>query len=428
MEQKSRRSRKQKLIAIITIVGIVLVGISVFFLLRPNEQAEEELVIEDHFVPPVTKFGLPVDSFLIEKETVGKNQNLSHILSNQGISLNLIDKIAKESVSVFDVRKLRSDKNYYLFSKGDTTKQLIYFVYEIDPVDYVVYRLDSLHIYKGKNPIERKINTATGIINSSLWNALTDRGQSPMLALHMADVYQWSIDFFGLQKGDKFRVLFEESYVDSTLIGITNIFACQFVHANSSYYAFQFEQDSVLSYFNEAGESLKKAFLKAPLQFSRISSHFSYSRKHPIRDITRPHLGVDYAAPAGTPVVSIGDGVVVKKTSGGDAGNYLQIKHNSVYSTAYMHLRGFAKGIAPGVRVRQGQEIGYVGSTGLSTGPHLDFRVYKNGTPINPLTVESPPVEPVNEQNMPQYTILKDSLMNALETIVFASMPAEAEQ
>ena len=419
---------KQKLIVIITIVGVVLVGVSVFFLLRPKEQAEEELVIEDHFVPPVTKFGLPVDSFLIEKETIGKNQNLSHILSNQGISLNLIDKIAKESVSVFDVRKLRSDKNYYLFSKGDSVKQLSYFVYEIDPVDYVVYRLDSLHIYRGQNPIERKISTASGVINSSLWNALRDNGQSSILALHMADVYQWSIDFFGLQKGDKYRVLFEESYVDSTLIGITNIFACQFVHANSNYYAFQFEQDSILSYFNEEGQSLKKAFLKAPLQFSRISSHFSHSRMHPILRYARPHLGVDYAAPAGTPVVSIGDGVVVRKTSGGDAGNYLQIKHNSVYNTAYMHLQGFAQGIVVGARVRQGQLIGYVGSTGLSTGAHLDFRVYKNGSPVNPLTVESPPVEPVNEQNMPQYTILKDSLMTELETIPFATMPVSEEQ
>ena len=415
------KKRKQILI-ILVVAGVVILAGALFLVFKPKPVAIE-VVEEDHFIPPVTRFGLPVDSFLVEKETIGKNQNLSDILSNQGISLGLIDQIAKESVPVFDVRKLRSNNNYYLFSKGDSLKQLVYFIYEIDPVDYVVYRLDSLHIYRGKKPVERKINTATGLISSSLWNALTDSNQSPMLALHMSEIYQWTIDFFGLQKGDRFRVLFEESYVDSTLVGITNVFACQFIHADSSYYAFQFEQDSVLSYFNEVGQSLKKAFLKAPLNFSRISSHFSYSRMHPILQYRRPHLGVDYAAPAGTPVQSIGDGVVTKKAYEGGAGNYLQIKHNSVYTTVYMHLRGFAQGIAPGVRVRQGQVVGYVGSTGLSTGAHLDFRVYKNGTPVDPLKVDSPPIEPITEQNMPQYTIIKDSLALELQKITFPEIP-----
>ena len=189
---------------------------------------------------------------------------------------------------------------------------------------------------------------------------------------------------------------------------------------NQDFYAFRFEQDSVMSYYDEQGKSLKKAFLKAPLKFSRISSRFSHSRFHPVLKISRPHHGIDYAAPIGTPVVSIGDGVVTKKSyQANGGGNYLYIKHNSVYTTCYMHLNKYEKGIAPGVRVRQGQVIGYVGKTGLASGPHLDFRVFRNGSPMDPLKVEAPPVEPVHEHLMPEFTSLKDSMMRELQKISF---------
>jgi len=399
-----------------------LICISVLVWIFTRSEFKKEEKIQDTEVctpPPVMKFGFPVDSFIIEQATVKNNQNLSNILSSRGVSLQMIDQIARTSTPIFDVRKLRKDHNYYFFSTKDSLKKSAYFIYEIDPVAYVVYQLtDSLHIYRGQKPVTKRIKTASGIIYSSLWNTMKDNDLNPVLALNMSDIYTWTIDFFGIQKGDQFRVIYEESYVDSLPIGITNIYASVFRHAHEDFYAFQFKQDSIVSYYDEKGKSLKKAFRKAPLDFFRISSRFSNSRLHPVLKIRRPHHGVDYAAPAGTPVLSIGDGVVTRKgyqARGG--GNFLYIKHNSVYTTCYMHLKGFAKGITPGVRVRQGQLIGYVGSTGLATGPHLDFRVFKNGSPIDPLHVKAPPVEPVHERNLPQFTVLKDSLMTELQKI-----------
>ena len=195
------------------------------------------------------------------------------------------------------------------------------------------------------------------------------------------------------------------------------IYAAEFEHMGKSYYAFRFSQDEGFDYFDDRGENLRKAFLKAPLSFSRISSRFSGSRLHPVLKIRRPHFGVDYAAPKGTPVMTIGDGTVVERGYKGGGGNTVKIKHNTVYTTLYLHLSGFAKGITPGARVRQGDVIGYVGSTGLSTGPHLDFRVYKNGSPVDPLKLDVPPGEPVKAAFKTDFTTIKDSLTTLLYKI-----------
>ena len=240
-----------------------------------------------------------------------------------------------------------------------------------------------------------------------------------MLALKLSDIFAWAIDFYAIQKGDQFRVIYDELLVDSAYIGIGDIYAVQFDHAGSENFAFGFEQDERFDYFDENGMSLRRAFLKSPLEFSRISSHFSHSRLHPVLRIRRPHHGVDYAAPHGTPVRSIGDGTVIARAfQAGGGGNYVKIKHNSVYTTTYMHLSGFGKGVTTGARVKQRQVIGFVGATGLATGPHLDFRVHKNGSPVDPLKVEAPPVEPVHQEKMGEYIVLKDSLLTELKKII----------
>ena len=204
------------------------------------------------------------------------------------------------------------------------------------------------------------------------------------------------MDFFGLQKGDRFRVLYEEKICDGEVIAVDTVRYAVFTRGKEDLPSIMFDQkDGGNIYWNEKGESMRKAFLKAPLKFSRISSGFSYSRKHPVTRKVQPHTGVDYAAPKGTPVMTIGDGVITSMKYEGAGGNTIRIRHNSVYSTAYLHLSGYAKGLKTGQRVRQGQVIGYVGSTGRSTGPHLDFRVWKNGSPINPLKMDSPPAEPL---------------------------------
>jgi murein DD-endopeptidase MepM/ murein hydrolase activator NlpD len=368
---------------------------------------------------PVMLFNIPIDSFTVVPGQVRSGQNLSDILNKQGISMTQIDEISKKTVLTFDVRKMKVNNPYYFFMNKKNTSKVEYFIYEINPVDYVVYDLsDSLQIYKEKKPIETLIKSASGVITSSLWNALEAQALDYNLALSLNDIYQWSIDFYGLQKGDKFRVVYEENFVYGKSIGIGRIFAAQFFHAKENFYAFRFTQDNEDCYFDDKGRSLKKAFLKAPLKFNRISSSFSANRFHPVLKIYRPHFGVDYAAPTGTPVMSIGDGTVIAKAyqpAGG--GNYLKIKHNSVYTTSYMHLSGYAPGISSGVRVRQGQVIGYVGATGLASGPHLDFRVFFNGSPMDPLKVKSEPGLPVDKKYMANYTTHRDSMMTKLTAI-----------
>lgn len=383
---------------------------------RKNNEADHDSLSAE---APVLKYGFPVDSFLILEGTIKPNQHLSHILGDFGIGMAVIDQIARLSKEIFDVRKIRVGNNYSVFQSADSLSEVKYFVYENSATDYYVFELfDSLKVYRGEKEVETRLQSAHGEIESSLWNAMKKSGLDPMLALRLSDIYAWTIDFFAIQKGDRFRVLYEEMFVDSVPVGIGNIYAVQFDHYGSEQYAFRFEQDGRYEYFDKEGNSLRRAFLKAPLDFARVSSGFSHSRMHPVLRIARPHHGVDYAAPTGTPVKSIGDGTVITRAyQANGGGNYLRIKHNSVYTTVYMHLHGFAPGVTQGARVRQGQVIGYVGATGLATGPHLDFRVFKNGTPIDPLRMEAPPAEPVKREHMSEFLFMKDSLLMELQQI-----------
>jgi murein DD-endopeptidase MepM/ murein hydrolase activator NlpD len=241
-------------------------------------------------------------------------------------------------------------------------------------------------------------------------------GLHPTLAVELSNIFAWTVDFFGLQKGDSFKVIYEELFIDDKSLGAGRIFGAQFTWAGKTTMAIPFIQEGRESFFDSDGTSLRKAFLKAPLQFSRISGRFSSSRFHPILRIRRPHYGVDYAAPIGTPVVAIGDGRVVSAETENGSGKIVRIVHNSVYTTAYLHLSRFDEDIFPGAFVKQGDIIGYVGSSGLSTGPHLDFRFYMNGSPVDPLSIEAPPVEPVLEENRGKFEINKKVVESLLTT------------
>jgi murein DD-endopeptidase MepM/ murein hydrolase activator NlpD len=390
---------KKNLITVIFVAAILVIAFSLYWLLSDGADLEE--YVELPAPPPVLEYGLPVDSFLIEEYIIQPDTYLSDVLYRLGATPGNVACVGALGKGDFDVRKVRAGNRCKAFYSGiDSTRILDYFVYEKNPVEYCVFCFtDSFRVYHGKKPtnIRRKYSRAE--ITSSLWNATVENNISPMLALNLSDIFAWTIDFFGLQKGDKFTVLYDEVYIDTTLIEIGRIHAAEFVSGGKIYYSYYFEQDGVGSYWDEDGNSLKRSFLKAPLKFSRISSHFSYARKHPVFRIVRPHTGVDYAAPAGTPVMSIGDGTVIAKGFNGGGGHTVKIRHNSVYTTAYLHLSKYGEGIHVGNRVSQGQVIGYVGSTGTSTGPHLDFRVWMNGRPVNPLTIESPPVEPISNAN-----------------------------
>ena len=241
-------------------------------------------------------------------------------------------------------------------------------------------------------------------------------GLHPSLVNELSDIFAWTIDFFGLQKGDSFKVIYEELFIEGKSLGTGKIYGAQFNKTGSSITAIPFMQDGKETYFDIEGKSLRKAFLKAPLQFSRISSRFSSSRMHPILRIRRPHFGVDYAAPVGTPVHAIGDGRVISATNEDGSGKMVKIQHNSVYATAYLHMSRFGDGISPGVFVSEGEVIGYVGTSGLSTGPHLDFRFYQNGSPVDPLKVDAPAVEPVSELNMAKFEKARAVVLSLLGT------------
>ena len=243
-------------------------------------------------------------------------------------------------------------------------------------------------------------------------------GVSANMISELSEIYAWTVDFFGLHKGDRFRVLYDQTLCEGADIGVAGIPYAVFERDGKELQAVMFDQqDGGNKYWNEKGESMRKAFLKAPLKFTRISSGFSYHRKHPVHGDVRAHTGVDYAAPTGTPVMTIGDGTVISKGWGGGGGNTVKIRHNSVYTTAYLHLSKYAKNLKVGNRVHQGDVIGYVGMTGTATGPHLDFRVWKNGTPINPLTMESPSAEPIKQENMAALDSVRVMYKTALDSL-----------
>jgi murein DD-endopeptidase MepM/ murein hydrolase activator NlpD len=389
------------------------------YIISLNDE-KTELAAEVAVVPVEQhiEYGINCDSLRVEKGVVRNNQSLSEILSFYDIGSEIIHQIASLSRPVFDVRKMRVGNPYTVLMSKDTVPEVLYFIYEEDEVSYVTYKLkDNLSVEKGAKQLTRELNVASGVIESSLWNSLVANGKDPSLANEMSEVYAWTIDFFGIQKGDYYRVVYEDLIVEGKSIGIGNVTAACFHHMGSDLYAFRFTSNGTTGYYDQKGENLQRAFLKAPLRFKRISSRFSNGRMHPILKIRRPHLGVDYAADYGTPVQTIGDGTVIEKGwNKGGGGNYIKIKHNGAYTTLYMHLAGFAKGLSTGTRVRQGDVIGYVGSTGLSTGPHLDFRVFLNGHAIDPLKMESPPSEPVGKEFMAQYLQLVDSLKAGLDT------------
>lgn len=408
----------------IFIAGVVAVVLAVggtFYYMHHMAQPLDEVAVTDSVEVDniVRKYGIPVSLYDIKYGLVEPGQNLSIILRKHGLSVGEVHRLTKKAEGVFDVRKVKDGQAYAVFTTRDSIPQTVYFVYEESPKSYIVFDLKGDYsVKRGENPVTWERKTVGGRVKTSLWVAMQQCGTSPQLALDLSNIFGWSIDFFGLQKEDEFRVWYEQETVEGRELQNFRVLAASFSHEDSVYYAIPFVQDGEELYYNADGNSLEGEFLKAPLDYYRISSRFSNSRFHPVLRRYRAHHGVDYAAPKGTPVYAIGKGKVIAKAyQAGGAGNYLKIRHNSRYTTTYMHLSGFVKGIQVGSEVKQKEVIGYVGSTGLSTGPHLDFRVYDNGTPVNPLTIKSQPKKPVSEDNKEQFAVVRDSLLQILDGI-----------
>ena len=383
---------------------------------------ESENIVSEEVVEPVYLYGINIEGYEIVNDTVRMGETVGGILGRRGISAYTVDRLDKESKDIFPLRKIRADNAYTTFSRSYTDSLgehsvLDYIVYHKNAIDYVVFGFvgDSISVTLGSRPVEVIRKRCDASITSSLWGTIMEQNLPYALAAEFEDIYQWTVDFFGIQAGDSFKVVYDEKMVDGQSVGIGRIWGAEFCHGGKQYYAIPFVQEGKLRYWEANGESLRKQFLKAPLKYTRISSKFSKARLHPVYKVYRPHHGVDYAAPAGTPVHSVADGTVTfRGWDKGGGGNTIKIKHAGGMETGYLHLKNFAKGITVGTRVSQGQLIGYVGSTGASTGPHLDFRIKKNGTPIDPLKMVAEPAEPLPASCKAEFEAIRDRVIAEL--------------
>lgn len=398
--------RKGGIIAIVVIIVATIFIVINYFNPTTNSNPNEKQLIEqkDTITPPTLKYGIAIDSFKVHEHTIQPNEFLANILLEHHIPYPEIDALVKASDSIFDVRKIAAKHKYMVLTNKDSTEKAAYFIYEITSIKYVVYDLrDSITVTLGEKEVTTKINTASGVIKSSLYQTLDDASASTMLALKMADVYAWSIDFYRIQKGDWFKVIYEEKFVEGKSIGLGKIIAANFNHYDKDFFACYFVQEDSLGgdYFDAEANSLRKAFLKSPLKFGRLTSGFTMRRFHPVQKRNKPHLGTDYAAPAGTPIMATGDGVVIASAYSVYNGNYVKVQHNSTYTTQYLHMR--KRNAKVGQYVKQGDCIGYVGSTGLATGPHVCYRFWKNGSQTNHLSEDFPPSEPVKPEHLERF-------------------------
>ena len=360
-------------------------------------------------------FEIEADDYTIEQKVVEKGQSWGKILEGFGIGTKKVVRLDQLTKDICPLNKIRAGASYTTFVRQDSI--LDHLVYDKTREDYVVFSFvgDSVAVREGKRDVKIIRQKKTATIESSLWGAIMEAELPYSLAAEMEDIYQWTIDFFGIQQGDCFTVIYDEKFIDDSSVGVGRVWGAKFTHRGSDIFAIPFEQDGKLQYWEVDGGSLRKQLLKAPLKFTRISSGYSNARVHPVTKKVRPHHGIDYAAPSGTPVRAVADGVVTERTFKKYDGNILKIKHPGNLMSGYLHLKGFAKGIKVGSRVSQGDVIGYVGSTGRSTGPHLDFRIWKNGQAINPLSIPQKPAEPISSANKERFEKVKELIIAELE-------------
>lgn len=370
-------------------------------------------------------YGICIDSMDIENDTIRSGEYLSGILEKYGVSATTVNKMVENADDIFDIRKLKAGNSFKILSDQNSTHRARYFCYEKNKIDWVVFELtDSLQVISGSHPVNTISKISGAVIESSLWNAAVSHDMSPQLAMDLSDIYQWTIDFYTIDKQDAFKLFYDEMSIDGQKVGFGDIHGAWFRKSGIENWAIRYTywngKDSITGYWDENGKSLKSIFLKAPLHYSRISSRFSNSRYHPVLHIRRPHHGVDYAAPTGTHVQSIGDGVVISKGWSGGGGNMIKIRHTNGYMSGYLHLSRFARGLHVGQRVKQGELIGYVGMTGVATGPHLDFRIWMHGKAIDPTKLGQNKGPDIKEKYKAGFLAVKDSVVKRLQDYVIS--------
>jgi murein DD-endopeptidase MepM/ murein hydrolase activator NlpD len=380
-------------------------------------KSEEDIQLQAFpIVEPTIKYGFAVDTFQVYEGTIQNGDFLGSILQRYHIDYPSIEELAQNAKPVFNVNSFRIGKNYMVLSK-DSTQRADYFIYEPSVYHYVVFDLNKLEAQKVEHKIEYETEIKGGLIESSLWAAITGNGMSYEVASKMEDALQWSIDFHHIQKEDEFKLVYDQEYIKGEKAGVGMIKAAYYKTNGQEFHAIYFDHEDVkiAGYYDLEGRPMKNGFLKSPVKYSRISSYYNLNRFHPILKRRRPHYGTDYAAPYGTPIMAVGNGVIIKAGYTKGNGNYVKIKHDDTYSTQYLHMQKFASTTRVGAHVKQGQVIGYVGSTGLATGPHVCFRFWKNGRQVNHLNMSFPPPEPLPEEHLDEFFAVRDQYLKLLD-------------
>jgi murein DD-endopeptidase MepM/ murein hydrolase activator NlpD len=382
---------------------------------KPNSSSNPETSYLGVDLPPAFRFGFNLDSFAVEEFTAEPGLVLGELLMNTGVTYQVINELVHLAQKHYPVRKIRAGKQCALVRKaGHGAVEC--FVYEPDAYSFVRYHVgDTVRVEVVERAVETCVELSSGYITSSLWDAMDESGHAYELIDMMEDALAWAVDFHHVQKNDDFRLIYEQKYVRGEPAGIGKLLGAYYRTGDKEHYSIWFDSGNYQGYYDLNARPMKRAFLKAPVKYSRISSRYSRSRFHPILKRYKGHFGTDYAAPYGTPIVAVADGIVsrVGYTSGN--GNYVKIRHDDVYETQYLHMQKFASGIRPGTHVSQNQVIGYVGSTGLATGPHVCFRFWKHGKQVDHLRENMPTPEPMRAEDIPKYELVKAQILPQLQ-------------
>ena len=393
---------------------------------EPKKEIAEKTKEVKKAPPQIKEYGFVLNDYKVVRDTIRPGDSFGAIMDANGVTRGEVYLISEKVKDTFNPARIIAGKPYTILKSKDTSETVKAFIYENDRINYTVIDLqDSVRSFKNKKPVSVKRKMTSGVITSSLSEAMDNAGLSVLLTDKLSDIYQWKIDFFKIQKGDQFKLIYNERWINDTIYGgVKNIEAAVFKHYDSPYYAFSFGKDSLSGFpkfYDEEANSMQSFFLKAPLKFSRISSRYTKRRFHPVQKRWKAHLGTDYAAPTGTPIWSTADGVVIKSSYTRGNGNYVKVRHNEKYTTQYLHMT--KRNVKVGQRVKQGDIIGFVGSTGLATGPHVCYRFWVYGKQVDPFKQNLPSSEPLKEELKPDYFMAIEGLKKELDSLPFKKMP-----
>ena len=416
---------------------VFLIGLIIFVIGCKQDKKEEvetlkELAIEEVPAPKI-EFGYNLNEYTVQHDTVKFGDSFGEILLQHRIDYSKIAQIAEKVKDTFDVRRIRAGKTYTLLKSKDTTEKAQVFIYKHDNINYTVvdFKDSIINAVNVKKPVKIVEREAWGVIETNLSDAVLQQGIDYNIINGMSDVYAWTVDFFRLQKGDRFKIIYKEKYIEDTIYaGSGEILAAYFEHKGEPFYAFRYENDSILGtvdYYDDEANTLRRAFLRAPVKFSRISSRYNLRRRIAYYGYkVRPHKGTDYAAPIGTPIMSTANGTVVASSYTRGNGKYVKVKHNSTYSTQYLHMQ--KRNVKVGDFVKQGDIIGWVGMTGNTGGPHVCYRFWKNGRQVDPFKQDLPAAEPIKPELKDQYLEFIRPRVTQLDCIYFEEKEEEKEQ